>query len=1153
MDLGITEIVGTATKRDLLEQMVEHGIDFTVKDAFVLSDVLSPTVYLRESTLAEEASINIAELSSFFQETRSPSSIPCMKLSCGTCVPLGKTPIYLQNPYITYPESPQRFTLQFHVRGLSVHGDLRMTISKSQAIGWTLDAGKSLVRVLLKRTPSNIREEAGITDAHLKDLPLRDLSKKLNTAKGRKLRNALRKKVQELPFKQIRSLVEELWKDEFEPILKDPNKKILTQKKASMSPVWLDYEQEIPAGAVGATKELEGQLVILDKGTVEFGAQKPFFHEYFIKGAKIGKRRMVVRRIPTRKSWGVKESFAWLTFFTKGDDLPYTISRRAVTQGWTPPKGVSALPQSVKGQIPQNLQFWRAKNPKAVQIRLVDEIKAKRVPIKLEASLQFAVKRVWHRGPEVRRGVPITRYWLILHDGSKAHDAFDFGRGSNPLEGTAVARRRIDADLKELIPTTGELKPTHSASRVKKIRTQFDTSDSGKIRILEDSNNRLMLRFDGKTLKGTYALIRESPSGETWIFQQAELPEEKKAMLLADPRRIIHCGTNDINVRKRGQLLILDGPAIKPGEVIPMDGEPSYFTKEGIKAFWPSMYRQPIVILHGELKGDVVGFVDKLHYDERTGWGMLDSAVIWHPGAIELVLNKTLASYSIEVLPETIWDPEHQHNHVIGGKCIGLSIVPKGACPTCNPVHARMGTITDLDGKVYKFGMTIPQFLEHNYYALGRTTSEVGDIMGIPRSTVENWMSRYEIPRRDLTEARRLRSLKEKRIKATGGRAIITALGTGAFTDICKEGREDSPQCQEYKKGGKSRRNYTATLFSIGNEHLLINAPRGILDMLGAKRIKPKFILIEHIHEDVIGGLHELRGLKPAVFATRTAWAYLRKHYRALSGQRGDFNDIYNFKRYILEPEKSIKLSSFEATAYTVKHAKPGDPDALGFRVKLGEKNVWHASDVLSIPNRKEALKEVDIFIGDGASLRRGVKPGHTSMEEQIKWAQEADIPKIFFTQIGHVGKTHDDLNEELQGMAPNTQALHDGAEISLGGSNPFASLSESLVAGLLTDKVKVLIRTKPYSEYARQAILMGTEGKAHALYVEGFPEKMAVKDARELEHGLSDDEWKALVGDQENVWVYHPRILKRFEPAREIRARESAGPYIHDAELIEP
>jgi len=1099
--------------------MVEQNIEFTVKKASTLKDLLSPAIYLRESTLPDEVAFDTMELASFFTRIRSKRT-PHMKLSCGSYVPL-KRAKYLQNPYIAYPESPQRFTLQFHVRGLSVHGDLRMTVSKSQAIGWTLDAGKSLTRVLLRRTPAKFREEAGITEAHIKNLPLKDLSKKLDTTKGRKLKKALTKKVQELPFSEIKKMVEELWKDEIEPILADPNKKILTQRKAPMSPVWLDYEQEVPPGAVGATRELEGQLIILDKGAVEFGAQKAFFHEYFIKGDKIGKRRMVVRRIPTRQSWGVKESFAWLTFFTKDEDLPYTISRRAVTQDWMPPQGVSALPQDVQSQIPRNQQYWRAKNAKSIRNRLVDEIKAKRVPIKLEAGLQFSIKRVWHRDPEVRRGLPVTRYWLILHDGSKIHDAFDFGRDSNPLEGMATARRRSDEDLKELIPVTGELSPEHSASRVSKIATKFDTSDQGKIRILEDSNNRIMVSFDGQKLKGTHALIRESPSGETWIFQQVELPKEKRAMLLADTSAVLHCGTNDINFKRKGNLLILNGPAIKPGEVIPMDGEPTFFTYEGIKNLWPSMYRQPIVILHGELKGDVVGFVDSIHFDDKTGWGWVDDAVIWHPGAIELVLNKTLASFSIEVIPETIWCAEHNHSHVIGGRSVGLSIVPKGACPTCNPISARMGKISDLDGKVYKFGMNIPEYLEHNYWTAKYTTTELGELMGVPRSTVESWMNRFGIPRRDLKEARRLRAFKEEQIKASGGRASIFALGTGT---------------------GQDRRNHVATLFSIGTQHLLVNAPRGIIDMVGIRQAKPTFILIERPDESALGGLHELRGLKANVFAIKPVWDFLRKHYRVLSGQKGKFEDIYDFKRYVLQPEKSLQMGAFEVNSFEVAQ------NTLGFKINLSGKQIWHGSSVLSIP--EQALQDVDVFIGDGSSLKKGVDPEHASMEEQIKWAQEADIPKIYFTQIS---EDHVKLSDELQELAPNSQALYDGAEITLGGSNPLAVLPQRLLKGLLSNEINVLLRSKPYSEYAKQAILMGTEELAYALYVEGFPKKMSIEEAVKLKHGISDEAWEIETKELDSVWVYYPRILKRFEPPRTVRVTETlAGPYLHDAELIE-
>jgi len=1124
--LGITQIIGTKTERDLLEEMLENGIDFMMNNSLTLGEVLSGPMYLQESSLPNEVAFSISELRGFLQDNQNKIPELCMKLSCGGFVPL-RLPLKLQDVYMTYPDGPQRWSLQLHVRGLSVHGDLRMTISKSQAIGWTLDAGKSLIRVLLKQLKPVTRTEAGITQQDM-TLPLKDLSKKLNsTPQGKKLKKLLTKKVQEMPFSQIKALVGELWNDEIVPILKDPNKKILTQRKSSMSPVWLDYEQEIPPGAVGATKELEGQLVILDKGTVEWGTQKPYFHEYFLKGDKIGQRKVVMRKIPTRKSWDVKEAFAWLTFFTKPGEIPYAISRRAVNQNWMPPKGVSALPKAVEEQIPEDRQYWKAKNAKEVRNALVEDIKKK--PLKLAVGLKFAVKRVWHKGPEVRRGVPVTRYLLILHDGQKVHDAFDFGRDANPLEqdGT-VSRRRTDADLKELLPTTGELNPVHSVSRVKKIKTEFDTSDEGKVRLLEDSNNRLMIQFDGKTLKGRYIFVRDS--GDSWIFQKIDTPE-KKAMRLSSGRRIIQCGTDEVTVAKKGDLLILTGPAIKPGEVIPMDGKPSFFTKQGIKAFWPSMYRQPIVVMHGELKGDVVGFVNKRWYDDNTGWAWVE-AVIWHPLAMQLILDKKLGSFSIEVMPETVWDPEHQHDHVIGGVCEGLAIVPKGACVTCTPVEARMGTVADLEGKVYKFGMTIPQFLEHRYYGLSMSTKEISEEMGIPRSTLESWMNRYNIPRRDYTESRRLRASKE----TSWGRGEISILGSGSGGSWA----DDCAQCREAEAGGKSRRNPTSTLFSNGNEHLLVDAPKGILEMVGGRRAIPKYVLIEHAGENAVGGLHELRSLNPIVFASKSTWSKIRRNYKALSKQEARFEEVYNFKRYVITPGQSFKMGAYTVMPIQITRGKSGS--TLGFKIQLGGKVVWHGSDVLSMPNQ-EILKDIDIYIGDGSTL--------LGMEEQIKWAQKAEIPKIFFTHLGHVEKSYEELDEVLKGIAPNVEALHDGVNISLGGSNPLAVFPDQFIGGLLSGEIDIIVRTKPYSEYAKQAILLGNKDKAYALYVEGFPEKSSVQDAKNLKHGLSEKEWKDIIGSQDTVWLYHPRILKRLEPAREVRAGQVAGPYIHDAEMI--
>ncbi|MCK4697988.1 MAG: hypothetical protein KAT53_06775, partial [Dehalococcoidia bacterium] len=849
----------------------------------------------------------------------------------------------------------------------------------------------------------------------------------------------------------------------------------------------------------------------------------------------------------------------WMTFKGKPMERPYTISKRAVDRGWMPPKGISAIPKEIRQQIPEEYQYWQKPNPKKMRDDFVEAMRKRQIPIKLQRGLKFAVKRVWHKGPEVVRGVPIVRYWIIFHDGKKVLDAWDFGQSHDPTdEDRITTRRKSGRGLEDLIATTGDIPADHPASLTKRLKNHFDTSDSGSIQVIADSNNFVRAKLDGKKLKGLYVFMKEDPSGEMWIFQKSELPKPKKEMLLSSPN-VIHLAAADITSKLVGELLFIGGVGIKPGEVIGMDGKPAYFTAEGIKKFWPSMHRQPIVAMHGDLKGDVIGFVNKLHYDEEKGWGIIDQGIIWHPMGIKLILEKKLPDFSIEVIPETIWDAEHKHDHVIGGKCIGLSAVPKGACATCNIDAAVMGKIKITPGQVFKFGLPLEEYLNQEYWKVGRSTQDLADELGRPRSTVEMWMEKADIPRRSLEEARQLRMVRDDQVRKFGGRATITALGTGAFTDIP---RDDCPQCKEARAGGKSKRNNTATLLSIGNEHLLINAPKGISGMLGLKKVKPNYVLLEHVHDDVMGGLHELRQLNPVVFATKPAWDYLRRHYRDLSGEKGRFEEIYPFKRYIIK-DRPFRLGPFTVKGVKVQHAKPGDPKALGFRIDMGSKILWHCSDVYRIPNYKKVLKDVDIFIGDGASLKREIVQrhggktayGHTSIEKQIKWAQEAEIPRIYFTQIGHIEKTHADLDDTLREMAPNAQALFDGAEIGLGGSAPGARHPTSMAEDLLEGKRTMMVRAKPYSEYAKQAIYLLSETDILGLYVEGYPEgpyeASKVRVEMRDEHGIADDEWQIQLGEAEKVWIYKPRIINKIDPVRSYEPPKTEIPFIHNVKIL--
>lgn len=1156
-ELEITRIVGNCTDRETVMKFAEAGIAFAFTDAnTILGSQDSRPLLMDEPEMPRNASVNPKQLKGFYDLIRS-DEVFHMKLECGAFVPLKKK-IFLADPYLTYPDESKtwKYVIQFHVRGLSVHADFRCEISKTQLVGWTWSTGKSLIKPMLRKVSDSTLSKVGLTKSGLKDMTISEISAKLrSTSDGKKLRKHLSEKTQELSMAQLKVLMNELWNEEVEPILSDPNKKILTHRKAPEPHEWLTYSGEVPAGAVGGTAEMEGQFIIMDKGTIQFGAQKSYFHEYWINGDKIKKRRFIIRRLATRKEWGVKEAFAWLTFFTKPGERPYAISNRAVTQDWMPPQRISALPREVREQIPPDRKYWKAKNAKEIRDALVKDLKSKKVTLKLARGLQFAVKRIWHKGPEVKRGAPVVRYWILIHDGKRVLDAWDFGRDLDPLEEDGLtARRKPGKGLTEILATTGEVPATHPVSITKKLVTHHDTSDHGSIQIIADSNNLIRARFKGKTLKGLYIFLKEDPGSDMWIFKKSELPKPKK-MLLSSPRNI-RLAASDISHKMVGEVLFASGVAIKPGEVIGMDGKPAFFTAEGIAKFWPSMFRQPVVALHGELKGDVIGFVNKIHLNKTNGWGVVDQAIIWHPIGIKLILEKKLPDWSIELIPETVWDPEHKHDHVIGGKCIGLGAVPKGACATCHIETATMGQISP--GEIFKFGLPLEDYMNQQYWESGRSTQDIADELGRPRSTIELWMDQAHIPRRNYAESRHLRMLKETEVRKFGGRVNITALGSGAFTDIP---RDKCPQCEEARSGGKSKRNYTATLFSVGNEHLLINTPKGISGMLGLKKVKPNYVLIEHVHEDVIGGLHELRTLNPIVFATKAAWDYLRRHYRSLSGEKGKFEEIYPFKRYIIK-DQPFKVGPFSIKAVKVQHAKPGDPDALGFRIDLGGKVIWHCSDVYRIPQVKKVLKDVDVFIGDGATLKReivqrrkGAKAyGHTSIEKQIKWAKDAEIPRIYFTQIGHVGMTHNDLNKTLQELAPNAQALYDGAEISIGGSAPGAKHSKQIAEDLLEGKRTMIVRDKPYSEYAKQAVYLLSDDSILGLYVEGYPEGPhdANKVRREMrdEHGMTDEEWRKELAGAEEVWIYRPRILRRTEEDKKYEIPKTETPFIHDVKL---
>lgn len=152
------------------------------------------------------------------------------------------------DPYMRLPDEDEahRFVVQEHWRGKSMHADFRIeSVGNKDLIGWTLN---TLI--------GGVIDEPVITLEQAKALKTAEYSKiDWETGDFRK-----RKK------EGAEALVDV---------------EIVSERKAVEPHAWLEVEGAVKPGEVGATKEYPGVFHIVDEGVCEYGAQKPWFHEYF--------------------------------------------------------------------------------------------------------------------------------------------------------------------------------------------------------------------------------------------------------------------------------------------------------------------------------------------------------------------------------------------------------------------------------------------------------------------------------------------------------------------------------------------------------------------------------------------------------------------------------------------------------------------------------------------------------------------------------------------------------------------------------------------------------------------------------------------------------------------------------------------------------
>jgi len=182
----------------------------------------------------------------------------------------------------------------------------------------------------------------------------------------------------------------------------------------------------------------------------------------------------------------------------------------------------------------------------------------------------------------------------------------------------------------------------------------------------------------------------------------------------------------------------------------------------------------------------------------------------------------------------------------------------------------------------------------------------------------------------------------------------------------------------------------TASLFIVNaSTRLLVDVGHGI-DEAKLKALKPSHILITHAHPDHTDGLFNLRSKIPIYLTQKTAELLSKRNIKPIISS-------------IFKEEDTFKIGLLRIKSYPVWHSIL--VPAVGFSINY---KIWYSPDVLHISKKEQALKGLQLYIGDGSSpIRALVRKtndkliGHASMATQSLWASSAGIKKVIFTHFG--------------------------------------------------------------------------------------------------------------------------------------------------------
>lgn len=236
----------------------------------------------------------------------------------------------------------------------------------------------------------------------------------------------------------------------------------------------------------------------------------------------------------------------------------------------------------------------------------------------------------------------------------------------------------------------------------------------------------------------------------------------------------------------------------------------------------------------------------------------------------------------------------------------------------------------------------------------------------------------------------------------------LTFLGTRGNTDV------------------RSERHYmhSSLLVTHGGARIVLDCGLDWLEQV--RELAPDAIVITHGHPDHAWGLK--LGAPCPVYASAQTW-------RVLQGYPVD-------EQVTLAPKEPREILGLRVTPFPLDHSTLAP--AVGYRIGDGRVTFFYSPDLVYIRDRAEALAGVPLYVGDGATISRGMVRkrgafliGHAPIRTQLAWCQKEGVPRAMFTHCGsEIIRLGDEAEAQVAALADvrGVQAAiaYDGLELEL-------------------------------------------------------------------------------------------------------------------------